>query len=117
MIAFSNYRVGDWVIYRKAKYGPYPGPRAHGVRPASKGNKYSYTVDKYWVVEEVKPNGNLIVRTRRGKRHELSSKDPDLRPASWYHRLLLRSRFQPAAEQGPSETSSTSGPSATRMAT
>jgi hypothetical protein len=93
MIALPRYRAGDWVVYRKAKYGPHPGPRAHGVRPSSKGDQYSYTVDKYWVVEEVLPDGRLVLRTRRGKRHEMSSTDPDLRPASWYHRLLLRSRF------------------------
>jgi hypothetical protein len=90
-----RYRVGDWVVYRKSKYGAHPGPRAQDVRPASKGDRYSYIVDKFWVVEKILEDGQVLVRTRRGKRHQIASSDPDLRPANWFQRLLYRRRFVP----------------------
>lgn len=84
---------GDWVVYRKTKFGLHPGPRAKDVVPAAQGDLYSYVVDKYWVVVSLVPHGRVRLRTRTGKEHVVSLGDPNLRPARWWERLLLRDRF------------------------
>lgn len=89
----ANYQAGDLVIYRKPKHSTSPGPRAINVHPTPHGDDYDYMVDKYWVVDEVKNDGTIITRTRRGKRHEIDSDDPHLRPASLWHRIVHRGRF------------------------
>ena len=93
------YSPGDWVIYRKSKRSTAPGPRAQGVKAATKGEKYSYVVDKYWVVEQTLPNGRLILKTRRGKRHQIDSTDLNLRHAGLLDRLFYRSRFKEADDE------------------
>ncbi|TWU03621.1 hypothetical protein [Neorhodopirellula pilleata] len=82
------------MIYRKQKSSEIPGPRAENVRAASKGNLYRYTVDKFWVVENVDKDGMLQLRTRRGKRHVVSPDDPHLRKARVWERWLYRDRFE-----------------------
>lgn len=87
------YAPGDWVVYRKSKRSSTPGPRAQHVVASSKGEKYSYVVDKFWVVESVLPGDQLLMRTRRGKCHQISAEDPNLRRANWFWRLVYRHRF------------------------
>lgn len=93
---FSNhqYHTGDWVIYRKQKSSTTPGPRAENVHAAQKGNLYRYTVDKFWVVEGLGDNGQLLLRTRRGKRHSVAPDDPALRKAKVWERWIYRNRFE-----------------------
>jgi len=86
-------KPGDAVVYHLSKVSTDPGPRAKDVHPAEFGETYSYVVEKYWTVAEVLPNGQLVLVTRRGKRHVLSAADPCLRPARWWERWLYRSRF------------------------
>lgn len=86
------FRPGDAVVYTKTKHSTNPGPRAHDIDPASRGEYYTYAVDKYWVVENVDANG-IQVRTRRGKCHTIRPDDPRLRPAKWWERLFLKGRF------------------------
>jgi hypothetical protein len=93
-----GFQTGDWVVYRKTKHSPLPGPRADNVMPAQHGDDYTYTVDKYWVVEGVNNDGTLRLRTRRGKRHSIRTSDPSLRKARWWERFLYRSRFESIAE-------------------
>ena len=90
----NQYQPGNWVIYRKQKSSEIPGPRAENVRAASKGNLYRYTVDKFWVVEDVDESGKLQLRTRRGKRHVVAPDDPHLRKARIWERWLYRDRFE-----------------------
>ncbi|WP_203328859.1 hypothetical protein [Candidatus Laterigemmans baculatus] len=90
----ASYSPGDWVIYRKSKRSAAPGPRAQDVMAAQKGEKYSYVVEKFWIVDAVLPGNQLRLRTRRGKIHQLSSDDPNLRPAGWLKRFLYRNRFR-----------------------
>ncbi len=99
-----NWMPGDWVIYLKQKHSSSPTPRAKSVFPAPAGDTYSYIVEKYWVVQEVLPDGRLRLRTRRGKEHVISPDDPLLRRARWWERWLLASRFR-AVEQavGPTD--------------
>lgn len=93
------WKAGDWVIYRLSKHGTAPGPRAHHVSAAPKGESYNYLVDKFWVVQEVKDDGRLIVRTPGGKIRELRADDRNLRRARWWHRLQWRDRFRTAEQQ------------------
>lgn len=89
-----DFQVGDWVIYRKSKQSTQPGPRAEGVTPFEKGDGYAYTVDKYWVVAEVRDDGHLLLRTRRGKEHVIAPDDPALHKANWWQRWRRRKRFE-----------------------
>lgn len=95
-----HYKPGDLVVYRVTKHGPRPGPRAENILPASKGEDYSYQVDKYWIVVEVRADGTIVARTRRGKQHVLDSHSPQLRPARWWERLLYGHRF-PKLQEPP----------------
>lgn len=89
----SYFKPGDWVVYRKTKRGPAPGPRARHVTAAHKGDNYGYTVDKYWVVEDALADGTVLLKTRRGKQNRLSADDPALRKAGVLTRWMHRSRF------------------------
>jgi hypothetical protein len=100
---------GDWVIFRKTKHSEHPGPRASNVAPAPFGEGYSYTIDKYWVVQEVLADGALRLRTRRGKEHIVAPNDPRLRRANLFQRLFYRSRFVSVLEQ-PLAPPSSPGP-------
>jgi len=98
----ANWKPGDWAIYVKQKISQSPGPRAKDVFPAPAGDTYSYLVEKYWVVDEVLEDGRLRLRTRRGKRHEVSVDDPRLRTPKWWQRWLLAKRFR-AVEESAAE--------------
>lgn len=93
MVGSHQYRPGDWVVYRKSKYSTQPGPRAQNVAPARGGDKYAYTVNKFWVVSQVLDDGRLVLQTRRGKEHIVDPDDHDLHPAHWWERWLYRGRF------------------------
>ena len=84
---------GDVVVYRKSKHSTRPGPRAKDVQPAATGDDYSYYVDKFWAVAEVRDNDTLLLKTREGKSHEVSADDPNLRAVTWWDRLWFGSRF------------------------
>ncbi|MBD3671966.1 MAG: hypothetical protein HUJ26_00445 [Planctomycetaceae bacterium] len=86
--------VGDWVIYRKQKRSTSPGPRAEAMHPDQHGEEYTYIVEKYWIVEDINPEGKLILITRRGKRHLISQDDPRLRKPGLIERWLLAGRFR-----------------------
>lgn len=90
----QNWKIGDWVIYRKSKRSTSPGPRAQGILPAKSGDSYNYTVDKYWVVTSIQNDGRLVVTTLRGKQHVLTTDDAALRKPFFWERLLHRRRFQ-----------------------
>ena len=89
----QGYAVGDPVIYRREKHSSRPGPRARNIDPAPLGEYYSYQVDKFWMVKEVKPSGDLVLLTRRGKTHVVPASDPRLRRPHWWERLLYSGRF------------------------
>ncbi|QDS90380.1 hypothetical protein EC9_45880 [Rosistilla ulvae] len=90
----SKLKRGDWVIYRKQKSSTSPGARATDVHPTAGGDTYHYLVDKFWVVDEVLDGQQVRLRTRRGKQNTITADDPRLRRASWWERLLYRSRFR-----------------------
>ena len=90
-----RFRQHELVVYEKHKHGTHPGRRARDVRPAPRGDDYEYVIDKYWIVEEVRADAQVVVRTPGGKLHELSCADPCLRPATWIERLWLLWRERP----------------------
>lgn len=100
----SRFKVNDWVICTREKYGLSPGKRAKNISPAPHGDLYSYEVDKYWIVREVNDQ-NLVLETRTGKQHVVSLNDRRIRVASWWERWLYRNRF-PA--KNPANTTPTS---------
>jgi hypothetical protein len=91
----SRFRPGDVVVYRKQKSSEHPGPHARDIHPAPHGDSYSYSVDKFWRVLAVQPDNTLVVRTRRGKQHQIPADDPALRRAHWWEWLLFWHRFPP----------------------
>ena len=93
-----RFKPGDRVVFHKTKMSNHPGPRARYIHPAPQGEGYTYEVDKYWVVVESLPGGQISIRTRRGKLLVLDGDDPNLRHATWWERLLHSRRF-PAMEQ------------------
>ncbi|HBH52263.1 MAG TPA: hypothetical protein DDY91_10260 [Planctomycetaceae bacterium] len=96
---------GDWIVYCKTKFSQHPGERARNVEPATKGDEYCYTVDKYWVVESVSPTGQICLRTPGGKQHIVAADDPHLRRPSLWERIWYRSRFLSARENATARNS------------
>jgi hypothetical protein len=91
-----GFQPGDFLVYRKTKVSPRPGPRARNVQPSENGDDYYYEVEKYWRLADVREDGHLVAVTRTGKRVELSREDEKLRKARLLERVVYRSRF-PAA--------------------
>ena len=92
------WSVGDFLVYRKSKVSKSPGPRAKNVSPSTAGDSYGYTVDKYWIVKEVLPEGALLVQTMRGKELTLPRDDTALRKPYIWERWFLRKRFKMLSE-------------------
>jgi hypothetical protein len=88
----SRFKVNDWVICTREKYGLSPGKRAKNITPAPHGDLYSYEVDKYWIVREI-TDKDLVLETRTGKQHIVPIRDRRVRPASWWERWLYQGRF------------------------
>lgn len=101
----NQFQIGDKVVLTLDKFGVSPGRRAKNVSPSPHGELYTYQVDKYWLVTEVRNDGNLVVKTRRGKVHTISTSDPRLRKANWLERWFFAKRF-PALETNESSSSS-----------
>ena len=99
----SGFRPGDPVIFRQPKLGLKPGRRARQVRPFPRGDGYAYVVDKLWVVAEARPEGTLVMRTRRGKMRVVQASDEKLRRPTLWERLLYRGRFPRLDEAASSE--------------
>ncbi len=93
-----RFKSGDWVVYRVSKRSSHPGPRAKHIEPAQFGESYSYQVDKYWVVDQVETSGELVLCTRRGKKHRISSQDHCLRHANLLEKVFLKNRFPKRTE-------------------
>lgn len=104
-MARRAFKQGDWVVFRRSKYTTHPGRRAQEVQAAERGEYYSYFVDKFWVVADVLPDGTLLLKTRRGKKHLIDANDPQLRHASLWERIRYRTRFgQPRTSDAGTES-------------
>lgn len=91
------FKTGTPVIYSKDKCSLRPGRRARAVSP-TRGDTYTYYVNKFWLVERSLNENELIVRTRKGKRHIVRADSPSLRKAHFWERLLFRNRFPSPAD-------------------
>jgi hypothetical protein len=89
----ARYQPGDCVVYHKLKFSAHPSPKARSVWPAPCGDYYSYCINKFYRVIAVGPNNQVVVYTRKGRRHTLAADDPALRRANFLERFLLRKRF------------------------
>jgi len=89
----SVFKPGDLVIYRMTKHSQCPGPRAKGIAPSPNGDEYKYQVDKFWIVDNLLEDGQVQLRTRRGKTRVIRQDDHNLRFASWWELLLYRRHF------------------------
>ncbi len=81
------------MIYAMPKRSRHPGPRARSIHPAQMGDDYNYVVDKFWIVQELVGDDQVLLRTRRGKTRIVRLEDPLLRKARWWERLRFRNRF------------------------
>lgn len=88
-----KFQVGEFVVYRVIKHSCNPGVRARDIAPAPRGETYTYRVDKYWVVDDVMPDGSVVLRTRRGKTRVVDADDPNLRRPTLWEKLVVRHRF------------------------
>jgi hypothetical protein len=98
----KGMKPGDWVVYTKPKFSTTPGPRAKEVAPNRHGEGYTYIVEKFWVIDDVLPDGRLKLKTRRGKENVLRAGDANLRRARWWERWCYRDRFREAKQSVPS---------------
>jgi len=89
----GHLEPGDFLIYRKSKASPRPGPRARNVQASEKGDDYYYEVDKFWTVADVLDDGRLVAVTRTGKRVYLTPQDERLRKPGFLERMRFRRRF------------------------
>ncbi|MEL7500087.1 MAG: hypothetical protein AAFN77_20975 [Planctomycetota bacterium] len=90
----SSWSIGDLVVYKKSKVSNAPGQRAKNVAPSTAGESYSYTVDKFWIIKEILPDGSLLVQTLRGKEHTLAHDDVAIRKPYLWERWFYRERFR-----------------------
>jgi hypothetical protein len=97
MMPWPTYKLGDPVIFCVTKHSRRPGRRAKSIHPAPHGDDYTYQVDKFWVVAAILDDGKLLLRTRRGKTHDVKVNDPNLRHATWWERLWYGDRFPQAS--------------------
>ncbi len=84
----------DLVVYSKQKHSVSPGPRAREVEAAARGETYSYTVDKFWIIEQQLVDGQLLLITRTGKQHTIDKNDPNLRKATLWEKWYYRERYR-----------------------
>ena len=82
-----SFVIGDWVVYCKTKYGNHPSRRAKNIVASESGDGYSYSIDKFWLVENVLADGQLLLQTRGGKQHLIDENDPNLRLATLWDRI------------------------------
>ena len=86
-------RVGAPVIYQVTETSTSPSRDAYDVHPAEHGDYYHYLTNKYWRVEEVRPDGWIVARSALMEHHYLRRDDPNLRKANLLERLRYGGRF------------------------
>ena len=100
----QRFRPGDVVVCRKTKYSTRPGPRARNVFPCPRGDGYTYSVDKFWIVAVVNEDGTLLVATRRGKTHLVDPLSTSLRHANLWERIVHGGRLRELAQANQAAT-------------
>jgi hypothetical protein len=98
---WRHYRTGDWVVYGERRFTTCPSRQAHDIDASENGDFYSYTIDKHWVVAEVRTDGKLLLRTKRGTSHVIDASDLKLRHATLWERIRYRNRFTEIVRVAP----------------
>ncbi len=105
-VAFHRFlprrlRPGVPIVYRVLETSTCPSHDAYEVHPAEKGEFYYYLTNKYWRVEEVRPDGWIVARTPLMEQQLLRSEDPNLRKANLVERLRYAARFPARPDFSP----------------
>jgi hypothetical protein len=90
---FRKLRVGSPIVYQVTETSTCPTRDAYDVHPAEHGDYYYYLTNRYWRVEEVRPDGWIVARSALMEQHYLRGDDPNLRKASLIERLRYGGRF------------------------
>lgn len=101
VIRMKNYSVNDWIRYKKQETSEHPVPGAHDIKPARKGDSYSYFTDELWQIIDIDPDGSLKARGPDGSIHDLDSNDPHARKVSWIRRCLINRGIRRRASAVP----------------
>ena len=88
-----KFHAGVPIVYRVVETSTRPGPEARDIHPAERGELYYYLTNKYWRVEEVRPDGWIVALTPLMEHHYLRRDDPNLRKANLLERLRYAARF------------------------
>ena len=88
-------KPGDPILFYAQKITRRPGPRAQDIVPSKHGDTYSYRVEKYWRVREVREDGALRLYTRGGKEHVFGSDDRRLQKPGILKRIIQGKKFPP----------------------
>jgi hypothetical protein len=89
----AHWSVNDLAVYHRPETSTHPGPEARDIRPAERGELYSYVVDHFWRVTGVNADGTIDAVGRSGHLHRVAVSDPLLEKVSWWNRLIHRRFF------------------------
>ena len=97
-----EFKIGDYVIFRRLRSANRPSRKATRIRPSLRGESYAFVVNKYWIVDDLIDDEELVLlRTPKGKTISVSIHDPSLRHATIVERWLYRRRFPHPLPGGP----------------
>ena len=86
-------RPGVPIVYRVLESSTHPDRDACEIHSAERGKFSYYLKNKYWRVEEVRPDGWIVARTPLMEQQLLRREDPNLRKANLLERLRYAARF------------------------
>jgi len=91
--ADAKFGIGAPIIYQQQEVSTHPGPDAHDIRPAARGDYYYYNIINYLRVADVLSDGRIVAINRTQTQHYLRATDTNLRKPSLIERIIYRPRF------------------------
>lgn len=85
--------IDDWLVIHRSEASNRPAPGARNIRPAERGELYTYEVDEVCRVTGVLPDGTLETVSRRGEVARLRPDHPAVEKAGWWMRMTNRRLF------------------------
>jgi hypothetical protein len=82
------FHRGDLVVLRVFGHATHPVDGAKAVYPSPCGEDYSYYLDAVATIEEVTPEGKILLLADDGAWHSVDSQSPAVRHATWWERLM-----------------------------
>ena len=92
----SLFRPGDIVVYSGRMSGPRPGPAAQNIVPSENGESYTWHVEHYARILDVRPNGFLLVRSETDGESIVDSQSVSIRRLNLMQRLFRNPRRRSA---------------------